>query len=253
MALFPPSLTCTPTPRARAHEDDLKKKSIPALRKKITKHSIRLDATSRQDKAAMVKALSDKDKVDAGEAQQGPTRVRDHIQKLVKQQPMQVCMNCTITFHQTHASKTPGSNLESAMWSEVCALAQRRDKPGILRPVPPELRKTTTADIFGRGDLAKMIGHEVTWYENGDERVGTVALIATDREGGPLKAYAVNNDMSTHMQNEEPWTELPMDEIQKASDTKNCHNERFRFSLFRFSLSYIQRTASTYNELAVSS
>jgi hypothetical protein len=225
MALFPPSLTCAPTPRARAHEDDLKKKSIPALRKKVAKHSIRLDAASRQDGAAMVKALSDKDKVDAGEATRGPSRVRDHIQKLVKHQPMQVCMNCTITFHQTHASKTPGSNLESAMWSEVCALAQRRDEPGILRPVPPELRKTTTADIFGRGDLAEMIGHEVTWYENGDERVGTVALIATDTEGGALKAYVVKNDVSTYMQSEEPWTELPIYEIEKASDTKNCHNE----------------------------
>ena len=226
MALFPLSLTCAPTPRARAHEDDLKKKSTSALRKRMTKHSIRLDATSRQDEAAMVKALSDKDKVDAGEATRGPPRVRDRIQELASQQPMQTCMTCTITFHQAHASATPGSKLESIMWSEVCALAQRRDKPGILRTVPPELRKTTTADIFGRGDLAEMIGHEVTWYENGDERVGTVALIATDREGGPLKAYVVNNDMPTQMQTVEPWTELPMDEIQKASDTKNCHNER---------------------------
>jgi len=71
-----------------------------------------------------------------------------------------------------------------------------------------------------------MIGHEVTWYENGDERVGTVALIATDTEGGALKAYVVNNDGSTYMQSEEPWTELPIYEIEKASDTKNCHNER---------------------------
>ena len=81
----------------------------------------------------MVKALPDQDKEEVGEAQRGPPRVRDHIKKLVKHQPMQVCMNCTITFHQTHAGKTPGSNLESAMWSEVCALARTTDRAGRAR------------------------------------------------------------------------------------------------------------------------
>jgi hypothetical protein len=226
MALFPLSLTCAPTPRARAHEDDLQEKSTSALKRKITKHSIRLDATSRQDKAAMVKALSDKDKVDAGEATRGPTRVRDRIRELASLQPTQICMTCTITFHQAHASATPGSKLESIMWSEVCALAQRVDKPGLLKAVQPHARMPTTADIFGLGDLADKVGQDITWYEDGDEREGTVALIATDREGGDLKAYVVSNDNSTHLQTVEPWTELPIDVLQKASDTKKCHNER---------------------------
>ena len=226
MALFPPSLTCAPTSRARAHEDDLKKKSISALKKKIRQHSIRLDATSMQDEATMVKALSDKDKVDAGEATRGPPKVRDRIRELALQQPMQICMTCTITFHQAHASATPGSNLESIMWSEVCALAQRVDKPGLLKAVQPHARKSTTTDIFGLGDLSDKVGQDITWYEDGDEREGTVALIATDREGGDLKAYVVSNDNSIHMQTVEPWTELPIDELQKASNTKKCHIER---------------------------
>ena len=53
-----------------------------------------------------------------------------------------------------------------------------------------------------------------------------MALIATDREGGDLKAYVVSNDKSTHMQTLEPWNELPIDELQKARETKKCHNER---------------------------
>jgi len=112
------------------------------------------------------------------------------------------------------------------MWSEVCALAQRVNKPGLLKAVQPHARKSTTADIFCLRDLADKVGQGITWYEDGDEREGTVALIATDREGGDLKAYVVSNDNSTHLQTVEPWTELPIDVLQKASDTKKCHNER---------------------------
>jgi len=145
---------------------------------------------------------------------------------LVIHQPMQICMNCTTTFHQTNSTETSGSNLEATVWSEVCALAQRVDKPGILRAVPSERRNMTTADIFGRGDLAEKVGQDITWYEDGDEREGTVALIATDREGGTLKAYVVSSDMPTHAQTGEPWTELSIDELQRARETKKCHNER---------------------------
>jgi len=65
-----------------------------------------------------------------------------------------------------------------------------------------------------------------SWYEDGDEREGTVALIATDREGGTLKAYAVSSDKPTDAQTGERWTELSIDELQRARETKKCHNER---------------------------
>jgi hypothetical protein len=145
---------------------------------------------------------------------------------LVIHQPMQICMNCTTTFHQTNSTETSGSNLEATVWSEVCALAQRVDKPGILRAVPSERRKMTTADIFGRRDLAEKVGQDITWYEDEDERDGTVALIATDREGETLKAYVVSRHMSTHAQTGEPWIKLSIDELQRARETKKCHNER---------------------------
>jgi hypothetical protein len=84
----------------------------------------------------------------------------------------------------------------------------------------------TTADIFGRGDLAEEVGQDITWYEDGDEREGTLALIATDREGGTLKAYLVSSDKPTHAQTGEPWTELSIDELQRAREARKCHNER---------------------------
>lgn len=116
------------------------------------------------------------------------------------------------------------------MWGEVCALAQRADKPGILRAVPPQARKTTTADIFGRGDFAEKVCHDVIWYEDGNEREGIVALIATDREGGNLKAYVLRSE-PTQTQTEEPWIELSIDELQQAIDTKKCQDERLYLRL----------------------
>jgi len=74
----------------------------------------------------------------------------------------------------------------------------------------------TTADIFGRRDLAEKVGQDITWYEDEDERDGTVALIATDREGETLKAYVVSRHMSTHAQTGEPWIKLSIDEFQRA-------------------------------------
>ena len=40
------------------------------------------------------------------------------------------------------------------------------------------------------------------------------------------EGVVVSSDEPTHAQTGEPWTELSIDELQRARETKKCHNER---------------------------